>query len=85
MYILLWLLFGALIGWIASILMKENHRMGIIANIVVGLVGSALGMWLIQIFGFGPVDAFTITGMLISIAGAVVLITLFNALTRRLK
>lgn len=85
MYIILWLLFGALIGWIASIIMKENHRMGIIANIVVGLVGSALGMWLMEIFGFGPVDAFTFTGMLISIGGAVVLIALFNALTRSLR
>lgn len=85
MYILLWLLFGALVGWIASILMRENHRMGFISNIVVGLVGAALGMWLMQIFGMGPVDAFSLTGMLISVGGAVVLIALFRALTKSLK
>jgi len=82
MYILLWLLFGAIVGWVASILMKQNHRMGLIANIVVGLIGSALGMWLMQVFGFGRYDAFTIEGMLVSVGGAVILIALFNMINK---
>lgn len=83
MYILLWLLFGALVGWLASILMKKNHRMGLIANIVFGLVGSALGMWLMDILGFGSVNAFTLTGLIVSVGGAAILIAVFNALSRR--
>lgn len=83
MYILLWLLFGALVGWIASIVMKRNRRMGLIANIVVGLVGSALGMWIIGLLGFGNVNAFTPTGMLVSIGGAVLLIAIVSTFTRR--
>ncbi len=83
MYILLWLLFGALVGWIASIVMKRNRRMGLIANIVVGLVGSALGMWIVGLLGFGSVNAFTATGMLVSVGGAVLLIAIVSAFTRR--
>ncbi|HAX03693.1 MAG: hypothetical protein A2Y45_08760 [Tenericutes bacterium GWC2_34_14] len=83
MYILLWLLFGALVGWLASIVMKKNHRMGLIANIVFGLVGSALGMWLMDILGFGNVNAFTLTGLLVSVGGAALLIAVFNSLSRR--
>jgi uncharacterized membrane protein YeaQ/YmgE (transglycosylase-associated protein family) len=83
MYILLWLLFGALVGWLASIVMKRNHRMGLIANIIVGLVGSAMGMWLMDIFGFGRVDAFSLTGMLVSVGGAALLIGILTSFNRR--
>jgi uncharacterized membrane protein YeaQ/YmgE (transglycosylase-associated protein family) len=73
MYIVLWLIFGAVVGWIASVVMKTNRRMGLLANIIVGLVGSALGMWLFGLAGFGSVNAFTLSGMLVSIGGAVLL------------
>ncbi len=83
MYILLWLLFGAIVGWIASIVMKTNRRMGLLANIIVGLVGSALGMWIVDLLGFGAINAFTVTGMLVSIGGASLLIAIVSAFTRR--
>jgi uncharacterized membrane protein YeaQ/YmgE (transglycosylase-associated protein family) len=83
MYILLWLLFGAFVGWLASIVMTSNHRMGLGANIIIGLVGSALGMWLMDIFGFGTVDAFSITGLLVSVGGAALLIAVITAFNRR--
>jgi uncharacterized membrane protein YeaQ/YmgE (transglycosylase-associated protein family) len=83
MYIILWLVFGAFIGWIASILMKKNYNMGLILNIVVGLVGSALGMWLMEVFGFGRPNVFSFEGFLVSIAGASILIAIISALKRR--
>jgi uncharacterized membrane protein YeaQ/YmgE (transglycosylase-associated protein family) len=83
MYILLWLLFGAIVGWLASIVMTTNRRMGLIANIIIGLVGSALGMWLMDIFGFGRVDTFSLAGMLVSVGGAALLIALITAFNRR--
>jgi uncharacterized membrane protein YeaQ/YmgE (transglycosylase-associated protein family) len=43
MYLLLWTFVGGMIGWIASILTNNDHRMGILSNIVVGLIGSFLG------------------------------------------
>jgi len=83
MYILLWLLFGAVVGWIASIVMTTNRRMGLVANIIIGLVGSALGMWLMDIFGFGRVDTFSLAGMLVSVGGAALLIAVITAFNRR--
>jgi uncharacterized membrane protein YeaQ/YmgE (transglycosylase-associated protein family) len=82
MYILLWLLFGAAVGWIASIVMKSNRRMGLIANIIFGLIGSALGMWLMDVLGLGTVDAFTFMGLLVSVGGAALLIAIVKVLTR---
>lgn len=83
MYIIIWLLFGAIVGWLASILMKTNRRMGLIANIVVGLVGSALGMWLMGVLGLGSANAFTLTGFIVSVGGAAILIAIITALTKK--
>lgn len=82
MYILLWLLFGAVVGWIASLIMKSNSRMGLVGNIIFGLIGSALGMWLMDVLGLGTVDAFTFMGLLVSVGGAALLIAIVKVLTR---
>jgi uncharacterized membrane protein YeaQ/YmgE (transglycosylase-associated protein family) len=81
MYILLWLLFGAIVGWLASIVMKTNRRMGLIANIIIGLLGSALGLWLMGVLGLGTADAFSAVGLIASVAGAALLILLISKLT----
>jgi uncharacterized membrane protein YeaQ/YmgE (transglycosylase-associated protein family) len=83
MYILLWLLFGAIVGWIASIIMKRNHRMGLLANILVGLAGSALGIWIMELAGFARVNTFTMTGLIISVGGAALLIAIFSKFSWR--
>lgn len=83
MYIIIWLIFGAVVGWLACILMKKNNKMGLIANILFGLIGSALGMWLMEIFGFGKPDAFTLPGFIVSVGGAAILIAIVNAINRR--
>jgi len=78
MYLLLWLIFGGFVGWIASILTHNNKRMGIVANIVVGLVGSALGGWIASLLELGSFSEWSLTGLLISIGGAVLLISIIN-------
>jgi len=68
---------GAIVGWLASIVMKTNAQMGAIANIIVGIVGSSIGFWLAGVLGLsagGP-----IVGWLIAIAGAAILIFLLKA------
>lgn len=77
--VLVWLVFGALVGWVASILMKTRRR-GLIRNIIIGLLGSVLGGWIASLFGVGSVRAFTLEGFGIALLGAVLLIWL----TRRL-
>jgi uncharacterized membrane protein YeaQ/YmgE (transglycosylase-associated protein family) len=47
------LVIGGVIGWLASIIMKTNAQMGIIANVLVGIVGSMLGYWVAGLLGIG--------------------------------
>ncbi len=72
------LIIGGVIGWLASMVMKTNAQMGLIANVVVGIVGSMLGMWIAGMLGLGP--AGTIGQWLVSIGGAAVLIAVLKAL-----
>ena len=70
------LIVGGIVGWLASIAMKTNAQMGIVANIVVGIVGSILGFWLAGLLG---VAAFgTIARLLVAVGGAVVLIAILK-------
>ena len=73
------LIIGGVIGWLASIIMKTNAQMGLIANVVVGIVGSLLGSWLaVDVLGIGGGSA--AVGWLIGIGGAVLLIVILKAL-----
>ena len=76
MDIIVSLIIGAIVGWLASIVMKTNAQMGTIANVIVGIVGSAIGFWLAGILGLAA--AGPIMGWLIAIAGACVLIALLK-------
>jgi len=68
---------GGIIGWLASIVMKTNAQMGIIGNVIVGIVGSSLGFWLAGVLGLGAGS--TIGAYLIAVAGAAVLIWILKA------
>lgn len=72
------LIIGGIVGWIASIIMKTNAQMGIIANVLVGIVGSWLGFWIAGLLGLAG-DGMIIR-LVIAIAGAVLLIFILRAL-----
>jgi uncharacterized membrane protein YeaQ/YmgE (transglycosylase-associated protein family) len=72
------IIIGGVIGWLASIVMKTNAQMGLIANVLVGIVGSALGVWLAGVIGLAPEGG--IVRFLVGIAGAALLIFLLSAL-----
>lgn len=76
--IIVLLVVGGLVGWIASILMKTNRQMGILANIGVGIVGAAIGKWLAPKLGIIPSG--DIATWAVMIAGAVLLILLLRVL-----
>jgi len=80
MYLLLWILFGGIVGWLASLLTHNDSRMGIIANIVVGLVGAAIGGLISHLVGLGGVSIFTWTGLGFALLGSVILLLLVNAI-----
>lgn len=83
MYILLWIVFGGIIGWLASILTKNNRKMGIIMNIVVGLIGSAIGGFIADVTGLAPITVFSLWGALFALLGSVILLSLFNLIQGR--
>jgi len=76
--ILITLVIGGLIGWVASIVMKTNAQMGLIANIIVGIVGAFLGGWLGGLLGITP--AGWIGSALVALGGAVLVIFALRSL-----
>ena len=78
MGLLLSLIIGGIIGWLASLVMKTDAQMGIIANIVVGIVGSALGHFLAGVIGMAAYGA--AARLIVSVVGAVLLIVILRAL-----
>ena len=76
----LWLLFGALVGWLASIVMRTDARQGALLNIVVGIIGAMIGGFL---FG-GPTinSTFNLPALLVSFVGAVILLAIVNLVRR---
>ena len=75
---ILTLIIGGVIGWLASLVMKTSAQMGIIANIVVGIIGAVLGFWLAGALGIVAVGS--VGAWIISIIGAVVLLAILKAL-----
>ena len=74
MNIIVWILFGAIAGWIASIIMGRNAQMDALANIVVGIVGIIIGGFLMTSFGSAGVTGFNLYSMVVAVLGAVVLL-----------
>jgi len=69
---------GGIIGWLASLFMKTSAQMGILANVIVGIIGSSLGFWLAGVMGLAAYGA--IARWAVAVAGAVILIWILKAL-----
>ncbi|MGB5101801.1 MAG: GlsB/YeaQ/YmgE family stress response membrane protein [Steroidobacteraceae bacterium] len=78
MNLIISLIIGGIVGWLASIVMKTNAQMGWIANVLVGVVGSAIGFWIAGMLGLAAGGG--IVRFLVAIAGAVLLIVILRAL-----
>ncbi|HET9977251.1 MAG TPA: GlsB/YeaQ/YmgE family stress response membrane protein [Burkholderiaceae bacterium] len=85
MNIIIWLVVGGVIGWLASLMMKTDGQQGIILNVVVGIVGAMLGGWIISpLVGGGTInqDVFSLTSLVVSFLGAAILLAIVNLLRR---
>lgn len=78
MGLLIWIIFGGLVGWIASAIMKTND--GVLMDIIIGIVGGVVGGWLMSFFGNSGVTGFNLYSFLVALLGAVVLIAVVRAL-----
>jgi uncharacterized membrane protein YeaQ/YmgE (transglycosylase-associated protein family) len=82
MGIILWIVFGALVGWVASLIMKTDAEQGWVLNVVVGVIGAVLGGWIMSRFGDSGVSGFNLYSFFVALFGAVVLIAIVKALRR---
>ena len=85
MNFIIWIVIGGVIGWLASMVMKTDAQQGIFLNIVVGIVGAFLGGGLLApLFGTGTInsDNFSLSSLLVSFLGAVILLGIVNLLRR---
>ena len=80
--IIIWILAGALMGWIASILMKPETKMEVITNIGVGIIGAFMVSFLMTLYGASNMTGFTRHGILIAIMGAGLLLFLVGLVRR---
>ncbi|HWL48199.1 MAG TPA: GlsB/YeaQ/YmgE family stress response membrane protein [Sphingomonadaceae bacterium] len=81
MGLILWLVVGGVIGWLASLIMRTDAQQGIFLNIIVGIVGAFLGG---LIFSGGSINhaPLNVTSFLISLVGAVILLAIVNLIRR---
>ncbi len=85
MNLIIWLIVGGIIGWLASMMMKTDGQQGIILNVVVGIVGAMLGGWLLSpLLGAGTINQsnFSLPALVVSFLGAAILLAIVNLVRR---
>ena len=85
MNLIIWLVVGGLVGWIASMIMRTDAQQGVILNVVVGIISALLGGWLLApMFGTGTINSndFSLPGLVVSLLGAIILLAIVNLVRR---
>ena len=84
MNILIWLIVGGVVGWLASLIMRTDAQQGILLNVLVGIIGALIGGWVISpMVGVGTInEGLSIGSFLVSLVGAVVLLAIVNLFRR---
>ena len=83
MSILAWLVVGLLAGWIASMVVNRGRGEGLLMDIVLGVVGAIVGGFLFGFFGHAGVTGINLYSILVAVVGAIVVLVIYHALTRR--
>ncbi len=85
MNLIIWLIAGGLVGWVASLLMRTDGEQGVLLNVLVGIVGAAIGGWVISpLVGFATLNegAVSMGALAVSLLGAVLLLCIVNLIRR---
>jgi uncharacterized membrane protein YeaQ/YmgE (transglycosylase-associated protein family) len=80
--ILLWVVLGAVAGWIASMIMGRDAQMGAVANIIVGILGALIGGFLFNLVGLAGDTGFNLWTLVVAIVGAIVLLFVVGLVRR---
>ncbi len=82
--LIVWIIVGAIAGWLASIVMKTNASQGLLTDIIVGIIGGFIGGWVLNALGVGgAVTGFNVISILTAFIGAVILLALLRLFRRR--
>lgn len=85
MNLIIWLIAGGIVGWVASLLMRTDGEQGVLLNVLVGIVGAAIGGWLISpMLGFSTINDGTLSigSLAVSLLGAIALLAVINLIRR---
>ena len=82
MNILIWIIFGAIVGWVASLIMNTDAQQGPIVNIIVGIIGAFIGGFVMQSLGGSGVTGFNLNSLLVALLGAVILLGVYRAIAK---
>jgi uncharacterized membrane protein YeaQ/YmgE (transglycosylase-associated protein family) len=85
MNVIVWLVVGGVLGWLASLVMKTDNQQGLLLNVVVGIAGAVLAGWVIApLVGAGTINQsnFSPTSLIVSFVGAVILLAIVNLFRR---
>lgn len=74
MGLLIWIIFGALAGWLASMLMSSDANQGTLADIALGVLGALIGGLIMEFFGMAGVTGFNLYSLVVAVVGACVVI-----------
>ena len=83
MGIVLWIIFGGLAGWIASVIMKTDYSQGTLSDILLGIVGAVVGGFLMGLVGQSGVTGFNVNSMVVAVVGAIVVIYVGRLMRKR--
>lgn len=82
MGILLWIIFGALAGWIASLFMNTDSQQGTMGNIIMGIIGSVVASYLMPMLGMSGVTGFNLYSVMVAVIGAIIVIAIARMIRR---
>lgn len=83
MGLILWIIFGAIVGWVASLIMRTDEEQSGLINIVVGIIGALIGGLIAEFLGFRGVSGFNLSSFVVALVGAIVLIAIVKMFTGR--
>lgn len=82
MNFIIFIIFGGIAGWVASVMMKTNARQGMLGDILLGILGAVVGGWLFGFFGGAGVTGFNLYSLLVAVVGSMVVIWIGRMVSR---
>jgi uncharacterized membrane protein YeaQ/YmgE (transglycosylase-associated protein family) len=80
--LILWVILGAVAGWLASLVMRTDAEQGGLANVVIGIIGALIGGFLSQMLGGPGVSGFNFVSVIVATLGAIILLAILRLFRR---